>query len=234
MLGFPVGTRVQQLSSRERKMSTYPFVEGEPPSFYLDQRDEKWKDKIRSACQDTLQHPCLRFTVTAWQRGSNYFDLDNISKLVLDVVGKEAMTVWVSVELGESPGVAISDEVPPSPSELCEESIYLANPPTQSVRSSIPLPELENCKIIGSDEPLGLVATFDSHEARIGAFGFEGPIKPLIDRFGPLLGTYHQGAADYRIHEIRIFKGHQPEKSGVTVGLWFLTPTEKERYGERS
>jgi hypothetical protein len=214
-------------------MSTYPFVMGEPPSFFT-RNEADWKAAIRRACSNTLQHPCLRFVVSSWQRCSNYFDLDNISKPVLDVVGKEATTVWVSEELGESSGVAIGDEVPPLPPELCEEPIYIANPPTQSVRSSIPLPELENRKMVGNDEPLGLVLTFDSNEARVGDFGFEGPIKPLIDRLGPLLGTYSQGVADYRIHEIRIFKGHQPDDSGVTVGLWFLTPAEKERFVERN
>ncbi len=215
-------------------MPAYPFVEGEPPSYYFDSRDEAWKARIRSACPDTLLHPCLRLIVTAWQRYGNYFDLENISKLVLDVVGKEALTVWAAVELGETPGVAISDEIPPPAPVPSDEFIYLAQPPNRSVRSSLSLPELANHQRIGSEEPLGLVVTFDSQEVRIGNFDFEGPFKPLIDRFGPLLGTYAQGAKDYRIHEIRIFKGHEPEKSGATMGLWFLDPREEEQYEERS
>lgn len=55
------------------------------------------------------------------------------------------------------------------------------------------------------------------------------PLKPMIDSLGPLLGSYHQGPADYRIHEIRIFKGLQPQGRGVTAGFWFLVDSMPTR-----
>ncbi|GHO56073.1 hypothetical protein [Ktedonobacter robiniae] len=202
-------------------MPEYPFLEDEPPTF-LSSGEKEWKENVRAICSQSLQHPCLRFVVSSWVRRYNYFDLDNIAGPVLNVVGMESSTVWVSMELGETPGVAISNHPPPIPSNLCQEPLYIRNPPIKSISSAALLPELEGQNIIGDEEPLGLILIFDSDETRIGDFSFEGPIKPLIDSFGPLLGTYHQSAKDYRIHEIRILKGHRIGERGVRVGFWFL------------
>jgi len=202
-------------------MSKYPLIEGEPPTF-RSPNEQAWQSAIRRVCPDSLKNPCLKFTVKSWLRNSNYFDLDNISKPVLDVVGKEATSIWVAVDIGEPAGVVINDEIPPLLPELCEGPIHIANPPVQSRRQSDPLSELEGRKIIGSTEPLGLIIAVDSDEVQIANFDFNGPIKPLIDKLGPLLGTDHQGVADHRIHEIRISKGHLFGGKGVSIGLWFL------------
>lgn len=204
-------------------MSIYPFIRGEPPTF-LTKNEKAWKVTISTVCSHTLKNPHLKFIVSSWQRNYNYFDLDNLSKPVLDVVGKGASTVWVSMQLGQPAGVHISEEISLSSLNLYEEHLYIANPPTRSIRASAPLPELQGRCILGSNEPLGLKLQFDSNTARIGDFGFEGPIKPLIDSLGPLLGTYHQGAVGYRIHEIHISRGYEPSRNGVYTGLRFLSP----------
>ena len=59
-----------------------------------------------------LKHPHLVFTVSNYLRRGNRFDIDNLSKLVLDEVGKDAETVWVEVLLGGEPGTLIADRRP--------------------------------------------------------------------------------------------------------------------------
>jgi hypothetical protein len=57
---------------------------------------------------------------------------------------------------------------------------------------------------------------------KIADFGFEGPIKPLIDgMFVPLGGKSHR-PADYRIRDLRIRRGAEPHGAGVTVSFWPL------------
>jgi hypothetical protein len=198
------------------------FVPGEPPTYHIprSQAEIEWQAAIREACPVSLSHPHLQFVVSSWLRRGNYFDLENLSEPVLDVIGKHATTVWASVSLSSSVGVYISEEIPPTQPSLVPE-IYIATPPATSVRTTL-LPQLMDREMIGVDEWLGISLAFDSSTVSVGDFSLSGPVKTLPDHLGPLLGTYYRGARDYRIRELRITTGHRNNTSGVTIGLWFL------------
>jgi hypothetical protein len=87
------------------------FVQGEPPSF-LTPRENPWKEHVRAALGRQLRNPRLQVVVSSWKRGYQYFDLDNIAKPVLDVIGIDADSVWVCMNVGEAPGVTISEARP--------------------------------------------------------------------------------------------------------------------------
>ncbi len=220
----PDDTPAVSTSAPGDELADHIFVEGEPPSF-LTPRENPWKEQVRAALARQLRNPRLQFVVSSWKRGCQYFDLDNIAKPVLDVIGIEADSVWVSVTVGEPPGVVISEARPQSVVNLLSE-IHIAQPPTRSIKRLPALPELAGLPPIGTDEPLGVGLAFSAATVRVGDFGFEGPIKSLIDAMGPVLGTYHQGSADYRIRELRVTRGIAPSESGVTVGFWLLEPTD--------
>jgi len=78
------------------------------------------------------------------------------------------------------------------------------------------------------DGPLGVSLVFKSDVARVGDFGFEGPIKAVLDGLGPLFGTYSNGPRDYRVRELRIERGGQPGQHGVSITIWRLPRPSSE------
>lgn len=201
-------------------MST--FVAGEPVLFLTNKaRERGWTDEVRRAVAGPLFHPRLAFTVSTLLRRGNPFDIDNTAKLVLETVSPAPASVWVTLMPGAPAGVAIDDVLPPRP-EISALDVYVVAPPPRSFRGT-QLPELTSAIVLEpATAPIGLELTFDSSEARIGQFAFDGPIKPLIDALGPLFGRYAYGPADHRVRELRITKGAHPDRSGVRVRAWLL------------
>lgn len=206
-------------------MTAMRFVSGEPVIFLTHkERERAWTELVRQACPQKLRHPYLGFTVASFRRGGNFFDIDNPAKLALDCVAQTPESIWVKMNEGTRPGLEFGEQEPPVPAKV-EVSIYIALPRRRSVKPLVPMSEVAALSQLGlMDEPLGLHLAFDSETEDIGRFDFEGPIKPLIDGLGPILGNAVQGPADYRIHDLRITKGHNPARSGVTVSAWRLRP----------
>ena len=196
------------------------WVPGEPATF-LTNREKQWKPLVTAALESvTLASPRLVFRVTSFKRGGHFFDLDNLVKPVLGSVRWTVNSVWASMHLSADPGLALTEQTPPNaPSNSVV--IRLEAPPTKSVRRSAPLEELADVLLLGADEPIGMDLAFDGG-IDISNFGFEGPIKPVIDLLEPLLGPSTYGPADHRIRELRVRKGQQPGVTGVTVSAWLL------------
>lgn len=89
---------------------------------------------------------------------------------------------------------------------------------TLSVRGTV-IPELAECSELSESPWLGLKLTFGS-QVEIAEFGFAGPIKPLIDAMGPVLGRDRRGGpADHRLHDLRI-RGDGGDGS-VRARFWY-------------
>ena len=168
-----------------------------------------------------LKRPRLRFVVSAWSRGGNRFDLDNLVDPVLAVVGAPAAdlhSVWATVETGPAPGVAISEQIPPS-APAHSTTVHLAGPPQRSVRTMERLAELVEHVQLGTEEPCGCALTLGV-DTRGLVFGFEGPIKPTIDALWPLLGGAAHAPSDHRIQDLRVTTDRAG--TGISVDLWIL------------
>lgn len=218
--GLADAVRVAVRGLRAVDSSWRPLVAGEPVLF-MGRGEAEWKQQIRERIVEVPVNPHIRFVVSSHKRRGHHFDLDNLAKPVLDVLGKEADSVWATVEEGQMPGVEISEQVPRGSPEGCL-SIRIEEPPSRSVKRLEPLAELAEAVAYGSQEPLGLAIEFDSPTVNIADFGFEGPIKSLVDALEQLLGSYGQGGADYRIRDLRIRCGQRTDGEGVTLSLWML------------
>lgn len=198
------------------------WIEGRPATF-LTGREGEWKRRIKDHLFGMWRHPRLDFRVEGWKRGGNYFDLDNLCKPILDFIGHGAESVWARFDLDESPGLYLSEETPPEPPPAVV-ALHLADPPTRSRKDQRRLNEITAQMAIHGDDALGVALGFDSATTRVGDFGFEGPIKAVLDALDPVFGQYAQGAKDYRMHELRITRGGRPDSHGVSVAIWVLQP----------
>lgn len=156
------------------------------------------------------------------------YDLDNLVYPVVAVSGcAHCASIWARVEVGTEEGVLIRDQAPPDPPANTEAfSRYIERPSNSSVRDRPPIPELVGVATFGGDELLGMALQFDSAGVALGELGYEGPVKSLIDDMTPLFGlrliSGRLLAKDDRVKELRITRGHNPGRSGVTVMLWYL------------
>lgn len=198
------------------------FIGGEPVLFLANPRREReWIGQIRAADIGPIRRPRLAFTVSSHRRRSQPFDIDNLAKLVLDCVAPDPQSVWVTVAVGDPVGVLIEEVNPPQVERPVAE-IYIEAPPLRSKRGT-QLPELATVtKLEPATASVGLELAFDDEHVRIGRFDFEGPVKPLIDALAPLLGRDRSGPADHRVHELRITKAAQPQRTGVLVRAWMM------------
>ncbi|MHB1447006.1 MAG: hypothetical protein ACYCZV_15325 [Acidimicrobiales bacterium] len=157
--------------------------------------------------------------VGSWLRGGHRFDLDNLVDPVLGAVGlpvAERASVWATVAVGATSGVAIATDVPPDP-PADAIALHIAAPPTRSVRREERLAELAEAIALEGDGAVGCYLTLGA-DTRGLIFGFEGPIKPTIDALWPLLGGTARAPADHRIRDLRVRR--DPEGRGIAVALW--------------
>lgn len=203
-------------------MTTEPvFVEGHP-ALFLTRGERLWREAIRATGISTIAYPHMTFTVTSFRRGGQDFDIDNLAKPVLEIVSSNPTTVWATVHEGERSGVLIEDAEPPTPGRI-DLALDVPSPRRRSVNPLTPLAETNGMNVLGSaDAPVGIELAFDAEGERIGDFGFEGPIKPLIDALGNVLGTYSAGPRDYRVKELRIRRRERPGSTGVQIRIWLL------------
>lgn len=183
-------------------------------------RQRAWSSTVAGAVGKELRAPHLRFFVSSFTRGGNFFDIDNLAKPVLDAIAPRAVSVWVEVMQSSNPGLLVEEVDPPAPPPF-DASVYLAAPPTKSARLLSGVAELTNRVPVGTaSQPIGLCLGFDDPETRVGDFDFAGPIKKVIDVLWPLLGGSARSPADHRIRDLRIARGLAPGRLGVTVNLW--------------
>lgn len=196
------------------------WILGEPVLF-MGRGEKEWQQSIAGAIDVAAhRHPRFLFRVGAFRRRGHYFDLDNLVKPAIDKVVGPIESVWASILEAEEPGLEISDERAPSPPDDALR-LRVEDPPLSSIKRDAPAPEVVAVGPLGVDEPVGIDLAFDG-DALISDFGFTGPIKPSLDMLGPLLGTHGQGAADYRIRELRVRKDCRPGSSGIEISAWLL------------
>jgi hypothetical protein len=182
-----------------------------------------WKATVRASGITGLTRPHLRFVVASLTRGGRPFDLDNLCSPVLGIVAPGPVeSVWATVEVGEPEGVWVSEEAPPSPPADAEVRLVIARPPVGSKRRDEPLPELRDAAPLGVGEPLGLHLAFHDPAARVGDFGFTGPVKPLIDALAPLFGGTLHAPHDHRVRDLRVVRGRPGQV--VEAVCWRLGP----------
>jgi hypothetical protein len=198
------------------------FVEGEPVTSGGRRQDE-WQSAIRSRCPRHLAAPSLIFIVSSLTRHGQPFDLDNLVHPVLMVFDEPIDAVRARLYVGVRPGVLIeSDDVPvaiPTP----EESLYVPVHSSGNARDREGIPALTNAEPLRLHEGIGVSLRFDSPEIPI-RHGWFGPTEAVIDDLAPLLGTYtrRQLVADHRIRDLRISRGHSPNRSGVAIDVWYV------------
>ena len=200
------------------------FVSGKPLTDIWGPPGLRWIDKLTVNLPDPLLHPFLVFT----RNDKAHFDLDNLAHPVLHAAGTaQCESVWALLKTGGPEGVQVREAVPPLPPVGDGTiSVHIAHPSTGSVVDRDPVPELSAVTVFGRDEPVGLALQFDSPDVAVGELSYEGPVKSLIDDLGPLLGHRElrgrMEANDERVRELRITRGHDPERAGVAVTLWRL------------
>ena len=171
----------------------------------------------------------MHFRVPAYTRRGQHFDMESLGYVVLaswrhDLAGNlpvkisdpyRSTSIWVTMALmtKEDPGLEIAHESPPEPApDAVKVDRTIARPPAESIRGTI-LPELVGCSELTEAPWLGLDLTFGP-EVDIAEFGFYGPIKPLIDAMGPVLGRDRRGGpADHRLHDLRIRRDPNEDRS---------------------
>jgi len=130
-------------------------------------------------------------------------------------------SIWLTMEKTseEEKGMVLCHEPPAEPSAgTVRVDVVIANPPKSSIRGTN-LPELAGHEEL-SDEPwLGLDLTF-GQEVDIGEFGFDGPVKGLIDAMYPVLGGRSGHPADHRLHDLRIRRDVRDDGS-VRARFWY-------------
>jgi hypothetical protein len=180
-----------------------------------------WKEQAQRELLGLWRHPRLDYLLDSWTRGGNFFDLDNLCKPILELIGRNAEAVWARMQLGEPAGLYVSEELPVPP-PAASRAFEVRNPPRRSVKGVPALKELDSQLPIPGDDSLGVDLAFFDAAIPVADFGFEGPVKALLDALKPLFGTYSQSAKDYRIRELRIRRGVRPEADGVLVTIWSL------------
>jgi hypothetical protein len=169
-------------------------------------------------------------------RRGHYFDMESLGYVVLAAWRHNLAypgpvkladpyrptSVWLTMAtLAERDiGVEIAYEVPPDPApETVAVDLVVARPPALSVRR-MTIPELEGQFELAESPWLGLDLTFGP-EVDVAEFGFEGPIKPLIDAMARVLGRDRRGGpADHRLHDLRIRHDGRTDGS-VRARFWY-------------
>jgi len=204
------------------------FVGGKPVTDMWAAPGLRWRGTLAAHLAGPIKHPYLVFT----RNDRAAYDLDNLVYPVVAVSGCAACeSIWAVVQRGETEGVLIRDVAPPPPPTSDEYvTLYIARPSRSSVRDRAVVPELQDVLPFGDDEPIGLALEFDSPDVAVGEMSYEGPIKSCIDDLTPLFGermiSGRMLAKDDRVRELRITRGHKPERAGVTVTVWRLPQPE--------
>jgi hypothetical protein len=200
------------------------FVAGKPLTDIWAPSGLRWRDVLSAHIAGPLRNPRLAFSRT----DRRDYDLDNLVYPVVAVAGcAPCESVSASVVRATPEGVLIAEcPPPPPPTGGSSLSLYIASPSSSSIAGRPTVPELADAEEFGEDEPLGMALQFDRADVAVGELSFDGPIKSLVDDLTPLFGqrmiSGRMYAKGYRVRELRITRGHAPEKSGVTVTLWYL------------
>lgn len=191
--------------------------------------------EIRAALPDPPPTIAMHFLVDSYTRRGHYFDMESLGYVVLaawrhDLTRSSPVklsdpfrpaSIWLTMGVSEEDmGLCVSEESPPKPEPgVVQFEAEVERPPTMSLKGTV-LRELEAGSELDESLWLGLELTF-GQGVDIGEFGFSGPIKPLIDATGPVLGRDRVGGpADHRLHDLRIRKDHRINGS-VLVRFWY-------------
>lgn len=176
----------------------------------------------------------LHFHVESYTRRGQYFDMESLGYVVLaawrhdfsysrpiklaDLYRPKSVWLTMTTKVDDGQGVEIVYEAPPQP-ETTALDVVIADPPALSVLGTV-LPELVDGEELSASPWLGLDLTFGA-QVDSAEFGFAGPIKPLIDAMGPVLGRDKRGGpADHRLHDLRIRSDGSADGS-VQARFWY-------------
>jgi hypothetical protein len=190
---------------------------------------------------ETLAQPpsaiAMHFLVDGYTRHGQDFDMESLGYVVLaswrhDLTQSPRLvklaepyrpsSIWLTMSATEEEsGMWLVYEPPPEPgADAVQFEFDVAAPPNVSVRGTL-IPELEGCSGLLDLPWLGLDLCFGP-ETDIAEFGFNGPIKPLIDAMGPVLARGRRGGpADHRLHDLRIHRDGSAD-GGVRARFWYI------------
>lgn len=196
------------------------WIEGEPTSF-LTPLESAWKEKLRSRLVGFIGPAGagirLSFKVTSWKRRGNHFDIDNITKPVLDVLGfADALFVDTAAELSSNPGVEVA--FAHDHRRLGDAAhFWIKSAIVGSVRRPDPHRDLPHDLKFSGAAPLRVHLTI--HEPLLLTnFGFTGFVKPTLDSLWPVLGGSSLTPSDHRIHHLIVARSSE-RPSGVSVAI---------------
>jgi len=204
-------------------MESELFIEGEPAVF-MGRGDREWRERVHQASRGfNLGSECglrLRFTVSSWRRGGSCFDLDNLTLPVREALGwSDIPFVDTAVEKGRRAGVLVASarehaQVTPQ--------IWMAEPIIGSVSHTEVHPALAEQLRFGGDGPLRVHLVIHDAGLSVCDFGFEGCVKPTLDRLWPIIGGRPGHPHDHRIHHLIVSRS-AARPSGVSIGIEAMT-----------
>ncbi len=193
---------------------------GEPATFFT-RSEVSWKARLAEKLGGFRVRPnCgikLEFIVSAWKRRGHHFDLDNLAKPVFDVLEKPQVEfVDIFVKQGADPGVwiQVSDEWPPV---LRAGSFWLRRLLVGSQKHEGVHHSLRSLPPLAGDFPLCVRLLF-YEPVLLTDFGFEGSVKPTLDRLWPIIGGTSSRPGDYRIRHLSAQYSDQ-RMTGVGVAI---------------
>ena len=202
------------------------FVAGEPVLSGGKGQDE-WQEAIRRSVVGQPTHPSLTFVVSSLRRQGHPFDLDTLIHPVLMVFEEPIDTVSARLVVGERSGLVIHDASPVPPPADSLRTIYLDTHSDVSDRNRVGIPEIADDQVFDEHEGLGLSLMFDRSDIPIRQ-GWFGPTEAVVDDLVSWFGTYtkRELIADHRIRDLRMTRGVDPSKTGVSISVWYVPDSE--------
>lgn len=101
-----------------------------------------------------------------------------------------------------------------------------------SNRDRVGIPKIADDPVFDEHEGLGLSLTFDRADIHIRQ-GWFGPTEAVVDDLVTWFGTYtnRELIADHRLRDLRVTRGVNPSRTGVTISLWYVPDAEVEGIG---
>ena len=96
-----------------------------------------------------------------------------------------------------------------------------------SDRNRVGIPEIADDQVFDEHEGLGLSLMFDRSDIPIRQ-GWFGPTEAVVDDLVSWFGTYtkRELIADHRIRDLRMTRGVDPSKTGVSISVWYVPDSE--------
>jgi hypothetical protein len=155
--------------------------------------------------------PHLDFVVSSWSRYGRRFGLDDLAKPVVDTVTRRPRSMWIRAELGDNPGVRVSEVAPAFPPHIHQ----MIEVPALADRANVAVLNRTMASVpkVPGTGPVGVHLTMGPVDIR--ELGFGGPVRLVFDALAiPLDG-------DHRIVDLRVIRGQATQTTEIR--LWLIT-----------